>query len=142
LSFLLDTNVVSEWVKPQPSPNVMRWLAEADEDVAYLSVITFAEIHKGVEEMTPDRRREALATWVQHDLPDRFEGRILGVNMAIARAWGDIMARTGKVGISIGILDAFFAATAKVHNLILVTRNTRHFEKLGLELFNPWLPNR
>jgi toxin FitB len=139
LNYLLDTNVVSEWVKPQPNRNVVRWLAETNEDRICLSVITFAEIRKGVEEMAGGKRREALKSWLQYELLLRFEGRILGVDLGVADAWGALMARGRKRGINLGVLDAFFAATAQAHEVTLVTKNTKHFERLGIALLNPWV---
>ena len=88
MNFLLDTNVVSEWVKPRPNANVVRWLAETDEDRVFLSVITFAEIRLGVEEIVAGWRRDGLTRWLQVELPARFEGRILGVDLAVAEGWG------------------------------------------------------
>jgi len=142
LNFLLDTNVVSEWVKPRPNANVVRWLAETDEDRVFLSVITFAEIRLGVEEMVAGWRRDGLTRWLQVELPARFEGRILGVDLAVAEGWGDLMARGSKIGLNLSVIDAFFAATAAAHGLTLVTRNTKHFERLGASLINPWLERR
>lgn len=139
MNYLLDTNVVSEWTKPQPDGNVARWLAETDEDRVYLSVITFAEIRQGVEEMAAGRRRRTLTAWLEGELPTRFEGRILGVGLAVAEAWGALMARSNRMGARLGVMDAFFAATAEAHGLTLVTRNTKHFERLGVALLNPWV---
>lgn len=137
--YLLDTNVVSEWVKQRPDANVIGWLADADEDRICLSVITFAEIRQGVEQMPAGRRHDALKLWLQDELPARFEGRILTIDLLVADAWGAIMARSSEMGIGLGAMDAFFAATSKAHGLTLVTRNTRHFEKVGIPLLNPWL---
>jgi len=139
LNFLLDTNVVSEWVKLKPDANVVRWLANIDDDQAYLSVITFAEIRQGVSEMPGGRRRESLESWIEEDLSLRFEGRILDVDLAVAETWGVVMAESTRMGINLNITDAFIAATAKVHVVTLATRNTRHFEKLGVVLANPWV---
>lgn len=138
MNFLLDTNVVSEWVKPRPNSNVVKWLAGTDEDSIFLSVITFAEIRFGVEEMAPGRQRDRLTSWLEVELPARFEGRIFGVDLAVAGAWGALMARSNKIGSNLSVMDAFFAATAEAHGLKLVTRNTRHFEKLGTDAINPW----
>ncbi|MGH9786843.1 MAG: type II toxin-antitoxin system VapC family toxin [Terriglobia bacterium] len=138
MNFLLDTNVVSEWVRTRPETTVVRWLAEVDEDRVCLSVITFAEIRRGIEEMTAGRHREALRSWLQNELPARFEGRILGVDRAVAETWGAMMATSGKLGVNLNAMDAFFAATTATHGLTLVTRNTKHFEKLGISLLNPW----
>jgi predicted nucleic acid-binding protein len=88
LNFLLDANVVSEWVKLRPNANVVRWLAETDEDRVFLSVITFAEIRLGVEEMVAGWRRDGLTRWLQVELPARFEGRILGVDWLSPRVGG------------------------------------------------------
>lgn len=142
MNYLLDTNVVSEWVKPGPDPSVVQWLAETDEDCICLSVITFAEIRQGVEEMAPGRRRDALKSWLQDELPLRFEGRILGVDLAVADAWGALMARSRRIGVNLGAIDAFFAATAVANALTLVTRNTSHFANLGISLLNPWAGRR
>ena len=138
MSYLLDTNVVSEWVRPRPDANVVRWLADVDEDRVYVSVITFGEIRRGIEEMAAGRRREALKSWLENALPARFEGRILAVDRVIAEAWGTAMAASGKLGVHLSAMDAFFAATAEIQGLTMVTRNTKHFEKLGISLLNPW----
>jgi hypothetical protein len=137
---LLDTNVVSEWVKPRPNVNVIRWLAKADEDSVYLSVIAFAEIGQGIAQMSAGRRRDALSSWLEHDLYFRFERRILAVDLAVASAWADLMGNRRKSGFTLNPMDAFLAATAQVHSLTFVTRNTKHFEKTGIALLNPWLP--
>jgi predicted nucleic acid-binding protein len=141
LTFLLDTNVISEWVKPQPNPNVSAWLAEVDEDLVFLSVASFAEIRRGVELMPPGKRRERLAAWLAEDLPARFEGRILGIDRQVAETWGVVMARGHTAGLNLSVLDAFFAATAQVHKLTLVTRNVEHFLRLDVPLLNPWGSN-
>ena len=73
MSFLLDTNVVSEWVKPRPHPGVITWLAEADEDRVFLSVVTLAELRHGVERMAAGSRRARLDVWLREELPLRFE---------------------------------------------------------------------
>jgi predicted nucleic acid-binding protein len=139
LNYLLDTNVVSEWVKPRPDANVVRWLAEIDDDSVYLSVITFAEIRQGVYETPPGRHRDSLQLWLEDDLVLRFEDRILDVNLAVAEVWGSLMAQSSKMGMNLNVVDAFIAATAKVHAVTLVTRNAKHFEKLDIPLANPWV---
>ncbi|HEY6466537.1 MAG TPA: type II toxin-antitoxin system VapC family toxin [Candidatus Acidoferrales bacterium] len=140
-NYLLDTNVVSEWVKPRPNSNVIRWLADIDEDTVYLSVVTFAEVAHGVAEMPPGRRRDALKSWLEKDLYLRFERRILLVDFPVASAWGKLMALRRRSGVTLNPMDAFFAATAGVHSLTLVTRNTKHFDKAGISTFDPWLPS-
>ena len=138
MNFLLDTTVVSEWMKPLPNPGVIRWLAEVDEDRVYLSVMTLAELRYGTERLAPGARRTRLESWLRDELPLRFEGRVLIIEAAIADAWGRIVNRCSAAGKPIGVMDAFFASTAEVHALTLVTRNVSDFAASGVSLFNPW----
>ncbi len=136
--YLLDTNVVSEFVKPRPEPRVFAWLADVDEERVFLSVASFAEIRFGVERMPEGRRRAHLAEWLTDDLPTRFAGRILDADRSVADAWGRVVARAQRAGVTVSAMDAFFAATAEVRALTLVTRNVRDFAKLGIPLLDPW----
>jgi predicted nucleic acid-binding protein len=107
MTFLLDTNVVSEWVKPQPNPSVVAWLADVDEDRTFISVITLAELRSGIAALAPGRRRDRLESWLAHDLPTRFEGRVLLIDAAVADGWGRITASAKTTGRSIHAMDAF-----------------------------------
>jgi len=138
VSYLLDTNVVSEWVKPKPAPGVIEWLGEIDEDELFISVVTLAEIRDGVERMPAGANRVRLDEWLTDMLPDRFEGRTLAIDPKTAIACGQVMARIRRLGRVVDVMDAFIAATALHHNLALVTRNTADFENLELTLINPW----
>lgn len=138
MTFLLDTNVVSEWVKPRPDPGVVAWLAQADEDRVFISVVTLAELRYGVERMDDGARRRRIDEWLRHDLPLRFEGRVLAIDDAVADAWGRVVAHREALGRPIGPVDAFIAATAQVHELALVTRNTQDFRSSVKALVNPW----
>lgn len=138
MNFLLDTNVVSEWTKPRPDSGVVAWLAEADEDRVFISVITLAELRYGIERMPVGARRNRLETWVSRQLPARFEARVLLIDAETADTWGHIMARGRTGGRPVGTMDAFIAATAERHHLTLVTRNVSDFEALGIRLINPW----
>lgn len=137
MSFLLDTNAISEWQKPRPNPGVTAWMASADEQTLCLSVVTLAELRFGVERMADGSRRRRYERWLEHELPSRFEGRILAVNQGIADGWGRIVALCASNGTPISAIDGFLAATAQVHHLTLVTRNVRHFTVLA-DVFNPW----
>ena len=138
MSFLLDTNVVSEWTKPRPNPGVVEWLANVDEDSVYLSVVTLAELRHGIERLSPGKRRIQLDEWLRADLPLRFEHRILPVDAAIADQWGHLVARRESKGRSIHAMDALIAATAEVHSLTLVTRNASDFTQAAKSIVNPW----
>jgi predicted nucleic acid-binding protein len=138
VSFLLDTNVVSEWTRQRPDPGVVAWLAELDEDRSFLSVVSLTELRHGIERLAAGRRRSRLDEWLRHDLTLRFEGRILAIDAAVADVAGSLMARRDMLGRPIGTMDAFIAATAEVHRLTLVTRNATDFEPSGTATFNPW----
>jgi toxin FitB len=137
VSFLLDTNAISEWQKPRPNPGVTAWMDNADEEQLFLSVVTLAELRYGVERMATGGRRRRYEQWLEHELPLRFEGRVLSVNQRIADSWGRIVAFCASTGTPISAIDGFLAATAQVHDLTLVTRNVRHFAVLKAVL-NPW----
>ncbi len=132
---------MSEWVRPQPDRNVISWLAAVDEDRVFISVISFAEIRRGVEMLPAGRRRERLATWLAEELPVRFEERILDIDPQVAETWGVVMARGQKIGIKLGSMDAFVAATAEANGLTLATRNVKDFQRLGISLLDPWQPD-
>jgi predicted nucleic acid-binding protein len=137
VSFLLDTNAVSEWVKPRPNAGLIGWMESADEDRIFISVVSLAELRYGVERMATGRRRSGLERWLQHELPLRFENRILTVDASVAEAWGKTVSRSEAAGRPIGAMDAFLSATAETHQLTLVTRNISDFPLLRTVL-NPW----
>jgi len=139
MSYLLDTNAVSEWVRPRPDPGIVRWLDEVDEDRTYLSVITLGELRKGVDRLADGRRRGRLDQWLTIELPDRFAGRLLSVDAAVAGRWGRLLARAEHTGRAVAAVDALIAATADVHSLKVVTRNVGHFRDAGVEVVSPWL---
>ena len=138
MKFLLDTNIVSEWVKPQPDYGVVSWLAEADEDRVFISVVTLAELRYGIELMADGRRRERLDEWLRNELALRFEGRVLCIDATVAESWGGLVARRNAMGRPIGPMDAFIAATAQVNAMTLVTRNMSDFESSVDAIVNPW----
>lgn len=138
MNFLLDTNVVSEWVKPRPDPGVVEWLATADEDRLFLSVVTLAELRYGVERLAAGRKRARLQQWLEMELTDRFRDRIVDVSQAVAGSWGKLLAKAETIGQTVGVIDGFLAATALVHEMTLVTRNVEDFSDVGIKVFNPW----
>lgn len=138
MTFLLDTTVVSEWVKQRPDPGVIDWLAEVDEDRVFLSVVTLAELRHGIERLADGKRRKRLDAWLRDELVLRFEGRVLSVDETVADCWGEMVERREAIGRPIGVMDAFIAATANVHSLKLVTRNEKDFKSAVKEVVNPW----
>ena len=138
MSFLLDTNVVSEPLKPQPHANVIKWLAAADEDRLFISVVTLTELRYGAERMAMGSRRKRLEEWLDDELALRFEGRILSIDSVIAHSCGKLVARSESLGHPIEPRDAFIAATAEVHRLTLVTRDVSDFQPTLKSVLNPW----
>jgi predicted nucleic acid-binding protein len=138
VSFLLDTNVVSEWTKPRPNVGVLAWLDEVDEDRVFLSVATLAELRHGVERLVAGARRKKLDSWLRDDLPLRFESRVLPVTAEVADEWGCVIARREAGGRPLSMMDGLIASTALVHGLTLVTRNVNDFDMTVKSLLNPW----
>lgn len=140
MSYLLDTNVVSEWVKPRPNPGLVGFIQSVDEDEVFISVVTVIELRHGIERMASGARRAALESWLVEDLPLRFDGRMLTVDVAIADRCGRVLAQGRQRGRPLGPMDALMAATAQVHALTLVSRNVADFTATGLSVLNPWTP--
>ena len=138
MNLLLDTNVLSEVQRPLPSPKVLAWLDTIDEDRAFISVASIAELRRGIALLEDGRRRTAPAAWLAYDLPERFAERILPIGLAITERWGDLMAQSRRSGIALSVMDGFFAATALTNGLTLVTRNVKDFAAFGVPLLNPW----
>jgi len=134
VAYLLDTNVSSETRKKKADPGVMAFLEAADSSSLYLSVLTLGELRKGVagKRRTDPAAARSLAAWVE-GLEIGYADRILGIETAVARLWGDWSADRPRP-----VIDTLLAATAVVHGLTLVTRNTRHVKGLPVKVVNPW----
>ena len=136
--FLLDTNIISELVKPKPEANVTEWVENTDESLLYLSVLTLGEIRRGIAALPQSRRRATLEAWLDKDLRARFEGRILVIDQEVADRWGLLTAAARNSGIVLPVIDGLLVATALEHNLTLVTRDTGQIPSMGVAVFNPW----
>jgi predicted nucleic acid-binding protein len=138
--FLLDTNVLSEFARAQAADErVDRWLKATPEETLFASVLTFAEIRRGIELLPAGKRRDQLTEW-QGDLETSFAGRLLLVTKDICDRWAILSAQAQRRGAPLAVVDGLIAATALVHDLTVVTRNTKDFAGLGVALFNPWGP--
>lgn len=137
--FLLDTMVVSEVRKPRPNRTVASWLEAHPSDLCYLSAFTIGELQHGIARLPADSSRRAeLTRWLHHELIPEFHNRIVGFDLDVALAWGEIVAATLARGVSLPTIDGQIGASAKARGLTLVTRNTRHFGDLGIDLVDPW----
>ena len=134
---LLDTNVLSEMGSKRPDIAVMRWLSKVDPVDFYTSTIVIGEIIYGVTRIPDSPRKERLNLWLEH-IEIKFDGRILSFDEESARIWGILKAQLESLGLARPLIDLQIAATALRHGLPVVTRNTKHFEGLGLVVINPW----
>lgn len=139
MSYLIDTCCISELVKKKPNPKVVKWFADQDELSMFLSVITFGELRKGIEKLPDSEKKKELNRWVKEDLKHRFKNRILNINLEEVNKWGEILATAEKNGSPLPAIDSLIAATAQVHDLSVVTRNTQDMEGSGVEFINPWI---
>jgi toxin FitB len=138
VSYLLDTNVLSERMRPQPDKAVVAWLDLTAEDSLFISVVTLAELRYGAERLPRGARRNRFDAWLRDDVVARFAGRILHVDEMVADRWGRIMALGAAKGRPMQDADAIIAATADVLDLTIVTRNVSDFEAVSERLLDPW----
>ncbi len=134
MTYLLDTNVVSQTSKLEPNVAVMRWWQQQDELSLMLSAIVFQELRFGIEMLQAGRKRDRLEEWLEVRLRGEFAGRILPVTAEIAELSGRLIAETKKAAHIADAGDALIAATARVHGLQVATLNRNHFERLGVWL--------
>ncbi len=135
---LLDTNIISEFLKPVFDRNAATWLDAQDRDVLYVSAITIAEVAYGVSRLQNGNRKTRLESNVRRVESEDFAGRVLVFDDIIAWQSGDVRARRERMGRPISLADAAIAATAITYSLALATRNIRDFDGLDLMLVNPF----
>ena len=138
MKYLFGTCVISELVSKQHSARVVKWVDSLDPDDVYLSVLTIGEIIKGIEKLPKSHRKTELHTWLKEDLLARFQGKIISVDTDVIVEWGILTAHAESTGKPMPAIDALIAATAKVNQLTLVTRNVSDFDAAGLKVLNPW----
>lgn len=135
MSWLIDTNALSELKKRRPHPGVARWFSAHPSGALHLSVLTLGELRKGIAAMDEGPRKASFIDWLQDEVPTFFAGRIIGIDARIADRWGQLCADAGR---PLPAVDSLLAATALEHGLTLVTRNLSDFQLPGVRLVNPW----
>lgn len=138
MRYLLDTVAISDFTKIPGNPGVTAWFGSVNEDDTFLSVGVVAELRLGIQNRSVNRHGIDLEVWLSQQLLPRFAGRIIGVDPLVADVWGrnlHILRTAGRVDY---VVDALIAATARVHGLVVVTRNVRDFALLGVDVLNPW----
>ena len=136
--FLLDTNVVSELLRPSPEPVVEAWVGDARATDLYFSAIGEAELRYGVAILPAGRRQTALASAIEAILREDFADRILPFDSEAAREYADIAAARRSAGRPFAPADCQIAAIARSRGMAVVTRNLRDFEDIGAEVVDPW----
>lgn len=135
---ILDTNIVSELLRPAPEPKVEAWLAAQDGGQVYLTAISEAELRYGVAILTDGKRRDALAEAIDAMLREDFRDRILPFDSAAAEAFATIAADRRGAGRPISQFDCQIAAIGRAQGATVATRNARDFEGCGIEVIDPW----
>ena len=135
---ILDTNVVSEPLKPSPDPSVLNWLDAHDPATFYITTINLAELIAGVEAMPLGRRREALEQALSRQVTALFERRILDFDAKAAEAFAKVASGAQAQGNPIGFADGAIAAIARARGFAVATRNVRDFRGAGIEIIDPW----
>ena len=138
MSYLVDTNCISELAKSEPDRNVVQWFEDRNELDLYLSVISIGELRKGIEKLPSSKRKRRLNHWVNEDLLHRFKNRVLDITLTEINQWGKILAKAENMGKPLPAIDALIAATAIAYDFSVVTRNTKDMKESGVELINPW----
>ena len=141
MTYLLDTCVISETRAKKPNPGVMEWLSKQDPNTLFMSAISVGEIKNGICLLGNTKKAKELSKWLD-ELVASFGSRVLSVNTTVAECWGASLAECSRAGTPRPAVDALIAATAKVDNLVLVTRNVRDMQGMGVKLLNPFSANR
>ncbi|MGC9313013.1 MAG: type II toxin-antitoxin system VapC family toxin [Sediminispirochaetaceae bacterium] len=134
---LLDTCVISEVLRPAPSPKVTAWLDSLPEEQVYIPSLVIGELEKGVELLPKGEKKAALRLWLEQ-LRRRFKGRILPFDEETAVLWGSLTARCRKSGRRLPVIDSMLAAIALRHSALFATRNVTDYDDTGADIVNPW----
>lgn len=135
---LLDTNVISEPLRPQPEPRVVTWIDAQPLETLLLSAITVAELRAGMALLPKGKRRATLEENLEERVLPLFAGRVLPFDLACTQAYAASLARARCAGVAIAATDGFIAAIATANGLAVATRDTRPFEAAGTRVINPW----
>mgnify|MGYP000682544722 CR=1 FL=1 len=139
MSYLLDTCLISEATKPKPNAAVIEWIRGAEPESLYVSVLSLGEIERGVERLGEGQRKRHLRIWLEQ-VREESAGRVLGIDDRVATEWGRMSARAEARGEILPVIDALLGATAAVHGLTIVTRNTSDLVRTGAPILDPWAP--
>lgn len=137
MTYILDTCVLSEIIKPLPNQAVVRWLESQDSQRLYVSALTIGELRKGIERLESGEKKHRLLLWFCQ-LTEQYGNRILYFDTETALTWGSMCALNERNGFPLSVIDGMIAATALRNACILVTRNEHDYKNTGVTLLNPW----
>ena len=141
MKYLLDTNIISEFISKKPNQKVLDYVSSLDENNIYLSVITIGEIRFGIEKLDKEKQEKKikiLSDWLDNDLMQRFKGRILDIDIDIMLKWGNINVKLQKIGKPMPIMDSLIASSCLSKDFVLITRNEKDFYSFEIEMVNPF----
>lgn len=136
---VLDTNVLSELMRPAPSTSVVDWLDEQDTSELAITSLTAAELRAGVALLPDGQRKAALGQRIESMIIETFAGFILAFDAESSASYAEIVAARTRAGRPISAFDAQIAAVCRQHDAVLATRNTNDFTGAGIELVDPWV---
>ena len=135
---VLDTNVISEPLRPAPEHRVTEWIDAQAIETLYLSAITVAEARFRLVSLPAGKRRDRLQASLEKQVLPLFVGRVLPFDMSASQAYSELMAQARAAGLAIGTADGYIAATAKANGMVVATRDVNPFVAAGLDVINPW----
>ena len=139
MKYLLDTNIISEFISKIPNQKVIDYILSLNEHDLYLSVITIGEIKTGIEKLDNGSKKNKLLYWLENDLLNRFQNRIVDIDTEVMLQWGTINKRLKQLGKPLPIMDSLIGATSEVKDFILITRNEKDFQNLNIKIVNPFI---
>jgi hypothetical protein len=135
---VVDTNVISEMMRPEPDERVTRWYRSTQAHLLYTTTVTVAETLSGIFTLPAGSRRSGMELDARAIFAEDFDGRILVFDISAAEAYAEIASRRKAKGRPVKPLDAEVAAIARIRDMAVATRNIRDFEDCGIDLINPW----
>ncbi|MEX0780724.1 MAG: type II toxin-antitoxin system VapC family toxin [Balneolales bacterium] len=138
MSFLLDTCCISEFTKKKTNEGVLDWLNVNDQEFMFLSVLTLGEIQKGISLLSDSPRKKQIQNWLLKDLPHQFDGKIIDIDFHVCQVWGELQAKAKSENFTLPAIDGLLAATAITYDLSMVTRKGKDFDRINVEVVNPW----
>ena len=138
MKFLLDTCVLSEFIRKKPSSKLIDWLSSKNENDLYLSVLTIGELQQGISKLDQGKRKLLLQNWLDNDISSRFHHRMIEIDRNIIDHWGRLWGMAMKKGNTMPVIDSLLAATAIAHGMTIVTRNVTDLQLGEVLIRNPW----